>query len=171
MIYGRMSRFRSNSRHQNQTALLSLLTQSEHFRFNRGISVSAILIEQWPSATANKSKRLLGFLLPQLALWVDENSQWRRSRFWQVLYTNALASGAFRMILKLPIKFDAIRRTKWTLCRNSRPGLPELLNPVRRRPGTADNHSLEYSNAGSIVSPSFVPPGSTILLSANLRLS
>jgi len=34
--------------------------------------------------------------------------------------------------------------------------------------GTANNHSLEYWNAGSILSPSFVPPGSTILLSANL---
>ena len=35
-----------------------------------------------------------------------------------------------------------------------------------------DNHCLAYSNAGSIVSPSFVPPGSTILLSgSNLRLS
>ena len=32
-------------------------------------------------------------------------------------------------------------------------------------------HYLEYWNAGSILSPSFVPPGSTILSSANLRLS
>src|ERR1700730_297989 len=39
------------------------------------------------------------------------------------------------------------------------------------QPYTADNHSLEYWNAGSVLSPSFVPPGSTILLSANLRLS
>jgi len=30
---------------------------------------------------------------------------------------------------------------------------------------------LEYSNAGNILSPSFVPPGSTILLSSNLRPS
>jgi hypothetical protein len=35
-----------------------------------------------------------------------------------------------------------------------------------------DNHGLAYSNAGSIISPSFVPPASTILLSgSNLRLS
>jgi hypothetical protein len=27
---------------------------------------------------------------------------------------------------------------------------------------STDNHCLAYSNAGSIVSPSFVPPGSTI---------
>ena len=39
------------------------------------------------------------------------------------------------------------------------------------RGAPADNHSLEYWNAGSVLSPSFVPPGSTILLSANLRLS
>jgi hypothetical protein len=36
---------------------------------------------------------------------------------------------------------------------------------------SADCHSLVYWNVGSILSPSFVPPGSTILLSANLRLS
>jgi hypothetical protein len=36
---------------------------------------------------------------------------------------------------------------------------------------TAENHSLEYWNVGSILSPSFVPPGSTILLSVNVRLS
>jgi hypothetical protein len=47
-----------------------------------------------------------------------------------------------------------------------RSALPEKVGT-----GTANNHSLEYWNAGSILSPSFVPPGSTILLSANLRLS
>ena len=36
---------------------------------------------------------------------------------------------------------------------------------------TADNHSFEYWNAGNRLSPSFVPPGSTIFLSTNLRLS
>jgi hypothetical protein len=37
---------------------------------------------------------------------------------------------------------------------------------------STDNHCLAYSNAGSILSPSFVPPGSRILLSgSNLRLS
>ena len=42
----------------------------------------------------------------------------------------------------------------------------------RRGRATTDNHCLAYSNAGNIVSPSFVPPGSTILLSgSNLRLS
>jgi hypothetical protein len=35
----------------------------------------------------------------------------------------------------------------------------------------ADDHCLEYSNAGSMFSPSFDPPGSTILLSTNFRLS
>jgi len=39
----------------------------------------------------------------------------------------------------------------------------------RTTPGTG--HSLEYSNAGSILSPSFDPPGNTIFLSANFRLS
>ena len=39
----------------------------------------------------------------------------------------------------------------------------------RTTPGT--DHSLEYSNAGSILSPSFDPPGNTIFLSANFRLS
>jgi len=42
----------------------------------------------------------------------------------------------------------------------------------RRGRAITDNHCLAYSNGGSIVSPSFVPPGSTILLSgSNLRLS
>ena len=45
-----------------------------------------------------------------------------------------------------------------------------ILDPRGRAP--TDNHCLAYSNAGSIVSPSFVPPGSTILLlESNLRLS
>ena len=49
-------------------------------------------------------------------------------------------------------------------------GLPEFW--VRRGRAITNNHCLAYSNAGSIVSPSFVPPGSTILLSeSNLRLS
>lgn len=39
----------------------------------------------------------------------------------------------------------------------------------RTTPGTG--HSLEYSNAGSSLSPSFDPPGNIILLSANFRLS
>jgi len=34
----------------------------------------------------------------------------------------------------------------------------------------ADSH-LAYSNAGNILSPSFEPPGNTIVWSTNLRLS
>ena len=53
-------------------------------------------------------------------------------------------------------------------------GLRLHLDKIRqhgRAYGAQDRHSLAYSNAGSILSPSFDPPGSTIFLSANLRLS
>ena len=49
--------------------------------------------------------------------------------------------------------------------------IAERLHPSRRQPTSQQSAYLEYSNTGSILSPSFVPPGSTILLSSNLRLS